>query len=203
VIHHPIATWINAVTIMRHKVIEMFGARVNWLLDAEAPSSTIESILNTFGRSATTVDVLMLIYPYNVRERVSRYLLSTCNKLLPPAAPAYIGRHRSQRIEDFETLRTHFDALHLKHEIERSRCWGEGVREILHDNSETLSETYLQARLRLFLEFMFGYVCYPHAFEINVTPESSRSGAVTVGWAKVTLYADPAGPSFAIYDGPL
>ena len=188
---------------MRHKVIEMFGARIDWLLDAEAPSSTIEAILNTFGRSASVVDVLMLVYPHIARERVARDLLDTKNKLLPPVAPAYIGKQRTKRIADFDALCDHFGGTLPKYELERINRWGDGVREIIYDHLDAPSETYLQSRLRLFLEFMFGYVCYPHAFDISITPKSTENGVVKVGWAKIVLYADPAGPSFAIYDGPL
>lgn len=188
---------------MRHKVIEMFGARVDWLLDADAPSSTIETILNTFGRSATTVDVLMLLYPYTARERVARELLDTKKKLLPPVAPFYIGKHRTKRIEDFDTLRDHLGGTLPKYELDRINRWGDGVREIIYDHLDSPSDNYLQSRLRLFLEFMFGFVCYPHAFDISITPKTRENGVVKVGWAKIELYADPAGPNFSIYDGPL
>jgi len=188
---------------MRHKVIEMFGARIDWLLDAEAPSSTIEAILNTFGRGAPVVDVLMLVYPHTARERVARDLLDTKSKLLPPVAPAYIGRHRTKRIDDFDTLCAHFGGTLPKYELERIRRWGDGVREIIYDHLDAPSDNYLQSRLRLFLEFMFGYVCYPHAFDITITPKTTENGVVRTGWAKLTLFADPAGPSFDIYDGPL
>lgn len=188
---------------MRHKVIEMFGARVDWLLDAEAPSSTIEAILNTFGRSASTVDVLMLMYPYTARERVARDLLDTKNKLLPPVAPAYIGRQRSKRITDFDTLCAHFGGTLPKYELERINRFGDGLREIIYDHLDAPSDNYMQSRLRLFLEFMFGYVSYPHAFDVTITPKSRESGVMQIGWAKIVLYADPAGPNFPLYDGPL
>ena len=131
---------------MRHKVIEMFGARVDWLLDAEAPSSTIEAILCTFGRSAPVVDTLMLIYPHTARERVARDLLDTHNKLHPPVAPAYIGKQRTKRIADFDTLAAHFGGTLPKYELERIRRWGDGVREIIYDHLDAPSDNYLQSQ---------------------------------------------------------
>lgn len=187
---------------MYHKVIEMFGARVNWLLDAEAPSSTIESIITTFGRGAPVVDTLMLIYPHTAREKVAREFLDTKKKLLPPVAPAYCGR--TKRITEFGELVAHFEARVSKDELERNKRRDVGIREILYDHQVHQSDIYTQARLRLFIEFLYGYVAYPHAFEIKrKNPIQDEFGVALIGWAQVMMFADPAGPSVVLYDGPL
>lgn len=187
---------------MYPKVIEMFGARVNWLLDTEAPSTTIESIVSTFGRSAPVIDTLMLLYPFTAREKVARDFLDTRNKLLPPVAPVYEGK--TKRLTEFADLEAHFSATVNKAELERNRRWGSGLREILYDHRVHPSDMYLQARLRLFTEFLFGYVARPHAFTVVLKPEEAdQYGVVTTGWVTVTLHSDPAGPSFAIYNGPI
>lgn len=187
---------------MHRKVIEMFGARVNWLLDAEAPSSTIESIVTTFGRGAPVVDTLMLIYPHTAREKVAREFLDSKKKLLPPVAPAYEGR--TKRITEFDVLVAHFEACVSKYELDRNKRCDEGIREILYDHQVHQSDVYTQARLRLFIEFLYGYVAYPHAFVINRSkPLQDEYGVTVMGWAKVTMFADPSGPSVVLYDGPL
>lgn len=189
---------------MQSKVTEMFGARVFWLLDPEAPSETIEGILTTFGRPASVVDTLMLLYPYVAREKVARDLLDTMKKQQKLAAPQYTCK--APRCSTFDDVVAKFNPdVTAVYERQRRARWEEGVREILTDNRDRPSDTYMQARLRLFFEFIYGYVPMPHAFTVRITPHPRRElnlGVELTDMVEVVMFADPAGPSLVVYSGP-
>lgn len=150
----------------------IFGERWKWFLDEESCFETLVALRQVFGASEQVAYNIALFFPESYRPRVIKRW-----RALGELDQNKFVHDTEMRHHDWDTFVEYWSNVNMTKPTTYARASDQAIASILIDHKADLSDTLLQARLRLHMWFFWRLNVRAHHITVN---ENLADGRVTV-----------------------